>query len=47
MQQLPQVLRRSQNQTLVVIMRSYSLEYGTLKSDFDSDQGIPYEPHCV
>ena len=47
MQQLSQVLGRSQNQTLLAIMRSYSLEYGTLKSDFDSDQGIPYEPHCV
>ena len=47
MQQLSQVLRRSQSQTPLAIMRSYNLEYGTLKSDFDSDKGFPYEPHCA
>ena len=35
------------NQTPLAIMRSYNLEYGTLKSDLDSDQGSPYEPHCA
>ena len=47
MQQLSQVLRRSQSQTPLAIMGSYNLKYGAIKSDFDSDQGSPYEPHCA